>query len=854
MGPLSRRARSPRGGGGGDVALRESRSTGFVAAAVAASAWRRREASPEPWLVDEGHFSRSLGASRQGDFGSTGRSWRSASSSHLSMKEDSFKELSKAFAGPDKAVAVLAPADGWAPAWKGPMVPPALVRGSMRELRPPSRPERSLWPHGEGVVRLTEVSLSYPAASAAPPGNDPLRSGAVASSGELFGGALRSEALAPRTSADTGLVVPPLSSLAPLSPPPSPWPPAPSSEEASPSSRLLRTAGSSRQSSSSRLRGGPLGGPLGASSGGGWLFGGSSAGEESLQQVLSIDELATESTTSVRRCRSDVALGALPPVTGEAEGSSGRARSPSAVLMLRSLGATGSHMLTSDLARTLEEAPVEWLMRLVSKPPLREPPSPRPPPARPARTPAFLKAQKRSLLPLAGLHKTRGALQKSEEMQQRLFIMRRGGPSSFAEVQEPEEKITRFAGCSCCSVPGSVHSCKPCVPKKAQLDQEVHTGSIMDRIVQEKTDSIQTLTVGVDCLKNSHALLGVIGGRRHPTNLAGKTTLGVVERKLEVLKPLQEAIEAMEAIINRKAEIVEAVLNGMEAHEAAGAAVGIEDIMQEAIHEGNLVEDAKGMPVEKFLKMFKLPADHALVLMAQALMKEHAAQWIALCHGSAKKEIDRERAELLAMNDKGKAELEKTHLSRAGGIAMRLTELAGGLGVEAGHPLLKQTEQTAIALRAAALMRYSRTEARKDVEATDVQGDIAAFLASQIEFAVKAAMDFGCGDDHPDIKSCMNLARDLRASRVLRYAKDQTRQIQPVLGSAGQCSDDLEEALREALEVYGVSKDHPLVAESRALALAAREQENMLKRKENRAGKRPTAVDTKQGGSLYSAP
>ncbi|CAE8600843.1 unnamed protein product, partial [Polarella glacialis] len=444
---------------------------------------------------------------------------------------------------------------------------------------------------------------------------------------------------------------------------------------------------------------------------------------------------------------------------------------------------------------------------------------------------------------------TRGALQKSEEMQQRLFIMRRGGPS-FAEVQEPEEKITRFAGCACCSVPGSVHSCRPCVPKKAQLDQEVHTGSIMDRIVQEKTDSIQTLTVGVDCLKNSDALLGVIGGRRHPTNLAGKTTLGVVVRKLEVLKPLQEAIEAMEAIINRKAAIVEAVLNGMEAHEAAGAAVGIEDIMQEATHEGNLVEDAKGMPVEKFLKMFKLPADHALVLKAQVLMKEHAAQWIALCHSSAKKEIDRERAELLAMDDKGKAELEKTDLSRAGGIAMRLTELAGGLGVEAGHPLFKQTEQTAIALRAAALMRYSRAEARKDVEAIDVQGDIAAFLASQIEFAVKAAMDFGCGDDHPDIKSCMNLARDLRASSVLRYAKDQTRQIQPVLGSAGQCSDDLEKALREALEVYGVSKDHPLVAESRALALTAREQENMLKRKENSASKQPTAAAKRE---RYSA-
>ncbi|OLP75497.1 hypothetical protein AK812_SmicGene44692, partial [Symbiodinium microadriaticum] len=58
-------------------------------------------------------------------------------------------------------VAVLAPPHGHVPIYR-PRLPGALCRGSKAELPALPRPERSLWPHLEELVRMTEVPIGLP--------------------------------------------------------------------------------------------------------------------------------------------------------------------------------------------------------------------------------------------------------------------------------------------------------------------------------------------------------------------------------------------------------------------------------------------------------------------------------------------------------------------------------------------------------------------------------------------------------------------------------------------------------------------------------------------------------------------
>lgn len=62
----------------------------------------------------------------------------------------------------EASTALLVPATGQAPTWMGPMVPPALVRGSRTEVPVPARPEQSVWPHADDKVQSEEVPLFYP--------------------------------------------------------------------------------------------------------------------------------------------------------------------------------------------------------------------------------------------------------------------------------------------------------------------------------------------------------------------------------------------------------------------------------------------------------------------------------------------------------------------------------------------------------------------------------------------------------------------------------------------------------------------------------------------------------------------
>ncbi|CAE7559150.1 unnamed protein product [Symbiodinium sp. CCMP2456] len=134
-----------------------------------------------------------------------------------------------------------------------------------------------------------------------------------------------------------------------------------------------------------------------------------------------------------------------------------------------------------------------------------------------------------------------------------------------------------------------------------------------------------------------------------------------------------------------------------------------------------------------------------------------------------------------------------------------------------------------------AVYRFAKGEASNGT-LSDSLGEDSLRRAARIEYAIKAASSSNSVDpNHPELSKAWQLAYDLRAHRAFRYCLNLMKSIEPVLGSAGQVANEIDQVVQEASEVYGVPKDHKWMEEARRLVLQARSEEAKVKRKEDAA-------------------
>jgi len=134
---------------------------------------------------------------------------------------------------------------------------------------------------------------------------------------------------------------------------------------------------------------------------------------------------------------------------------------------------------------------------------------------------------------------------------------------------------------------------------------------------------------------------------------------------------------------------------------------------------------------------------------------------------------------------------------------------------------------------AMAVFRFAQAEAA-GAEADEL-GENSLQKAARIEYAIKAACEAAVDPNHAELLKAWKIAYDLRAHRAYMYCLSLMKTIEPVLGSAGQVANEIDQVVQEAHEKYGVPKEHKDMEEARRLVLQARSEEAKVKRKEDAA-------------------
>lgn len=533
----------------------------------------------------------------------------------------------------------------------------------------------------------------------------------------------------------------------------------------------------------------PRGAPLGASAG------------DAMEHFVSEDTSSSPSRP-ITKCFSDGQLNSsLPPLSPDV-----RRRSEAELVMIHSLKPRMSEL--------------HWETSLVSKPPVAEQELFRPVWPRPAKTPAFLRAQERAqtqkwIPEIRGREKAGKLLGVHSEM-------RRAGQGK-EESPEVLEK-TPHTGCTACIVGVKLKEPNP-TPDEIKLREENTDGSGITRALGGCNDTTETLTNGIYLLKNSSTSVERFGGLRHPTSLIAIRTLGVLERKLEVIAPYEIAVRHLESLTSDKKKILAQVRDGADIKKIAGPAWNIKDKIIAATHPSGKPQEDDRAAWDIFVTTFRLPSEHDLIVLGWQLVKGEAPEWAEMC-------LD--MGESLAAKEAKNPDSCKSAESPAADSTRRVFDFLVGINVDPYRPEMDRCYTTFCAARASAVTRYAESEAAKDKEneGKKEKADEALKYATNIHTAIKAAVFWGVDAGVPELKRAKELHSHLRAQRVGRFAALTIGTIKDgVVGSAAKVADLIDEAVNEAVEAYEVPIQDQAMQDARTLSLQARSEEKRLERK-----------------------
>jgi len=548
------------------------------------------------------------------------------------------------------------------------------------------------------------------------------------------------------------------------------------------------------------------GGPLGVNDEVGWIFqlpNDLEFSKELPKEMKSEQEEDSQPPRAFKRIFSDAPLpNGLPPVVTIT--SDGRCVSEAETMMRESLRPRVDNL--------------HWSKNMVIRPPIQEVQKPRQLSPRPKPTPEFLRAQQRSK---ETRHEELCGRDRSEKLLVTHFELRRAG-------QPPEEPPEKVMGChSGCLACKAGHTLHPPVPYK---DSPEGDGSMIVRVISSTEDTPESLKAGISLLANTKDLVGCCGGTRHPTSLISIRTLSVIRRKLEVLTPIAEAVAKLEELCADKEGAVAKIMRGWTPEQVVGDAWDIKKKLEEATHPGGNPKDCNRSDFEGFVRSFRLPSNHQVIVHGWNLVKNEAYDWADLVLHTAQEQV---KAETEKETQAG----VKNPESRAADTMKRVIAMVAAIGVDIYRPQMEQTDFLLRQARGAAVHRYAAAEAEKD-NVADTTGENVAKLGAKIEYAIKLAEQWGVEPKHPELLSAKMYAHGLRAQRTHRYASGLLKTIKPgVLGSAGKVADMIDEAVEEAITTFEVPKDDKDLKEVREWSLKARSDENKLKRKEEQKAK-----------------
>eukprot|EP00930_Biecheleria_cincta_P021567 TRINITY_DN15953_c0_g1_i1.p1 TRINITY_DN15953_c0_g1~~TRINITY_DN15953_c0_g1_i1.p1 ORF type:complete len:747 (+),score=120.23 TRINITY_DN15953_c0_g1_i1:168-2408(+) len=711
------------------------------------------------------------------------------------------------------ATALLVPAAGQAPTWMGPMVPPALVRGSRTELPAPVRPEQPMWPYADYKVQLEEVSLFYPGAPKPNPAtainsptavdnlirDDSSLIGKSPTGGSSFrirpasqGGQRRrvpnaadagSENCCIQTNISTDTDGAKESSHQDIVF-------SPSDNQMESSSQIWRRTAAAVQAGRPASRGGPLGSAD-------WMheYSKLSASAKLLDRSASAATLApSPSKDSFFGCELETQIcESLRPRTDK----------------------------------------LHWEKNLVSKPPVDQRRPEKPVIERPAHTPAFLRAMEKAMTPK---HSPPQGRLKSSKLIGAHKRIRRAGQVPEQTFEDNDDKL--HSGCTAC-VTGI--ALRPALQKdwfkKVRPEDMAEDGSMIVRVLGTIDDTPSSLKEGMELIRNSSEMVEALGGLRHPTTLISGRNLGVLNRKLDVLSPLVEAVEALQKLCDNKKSSLTAVRNGASTKEVAGMAFGIVKKLKDATHPGGRPDRDDRSNFTRFIATFKLPSNHMTLKRGWELVRDEAYDWADVLYDVSQSAVDAERQE------EEQATL-KSHQSKASVMVTWLIDFVACLGVDIYRPQIEKAYILAQDHQAASVLRYAEASVIDIVTSkTEETADAQAKKAELIEYAIKVTLDSALqiSPKHPSIVKAQGIAFHLRSTHLRVFAAELMRGIEHGKpGSAGRVADLIDEAVKEAVQVFGLPVENKNVEAARTMSLQARSEETRLQktlgRQKNKSG------------------
>jgi len=386
-------------------------------------------------------------------------------------------------------------------------------------------------------------------------------------------------------------------------------------------------------------------------------------------------------------------------------------------------------------------------------------------------------------------------LEKSKKILDALFFVRRAGKETDEADAEAaaEEK-----------------------PKKKSADP-MEDAPLFKATLMDLRDTSSSLMKVAAQLKDGSDPVHDVGGGRHPSAVIAMRTLMVVQRKMALVRAIEQRFLAFEAAHNKRQAIFKDISAGVSS--GPPELSGIASFIKKHVHHGGEPVDADKSDFKAFAKSFGLPAKHHIIVKLERLANEACDWWTA-------ETLDRAR-------HKANADELKRLLAVVTGIQAKSVHKAGveEISVALGDRLAEQVLSVAQSLQKKDAFAVSRSDVP--------QVESAAKCAAEINENIKEAVAMGAPTTHPCLDQAKSIAVSLEveakariAQKALIHAKLQQARDENLqeaagpeglveVGPASGFADSIEDAIKKAIK-EGAPRDHEYLAEATEIAKTLR--------------------------------
>lgn len=428
------------------------------------------------------------------------------------------------------------------------------------------------------------------------------------------------------------------------------------------------------------------------------------------------------------------------------------------------------------------------------------------------------------------------ALQRSRRLLDALYDLRRAGALAAGDTPQepspPPEGAEQGAGSS----PEAVEAAAPpqSPPRQTSPPRSPPTSArageetpLLVATLKDTQDTAESLTSIVDAMKEIREPIEELGGARHATSVVCMRTLAVLQRKRDLLGPVEERVRAFEATVARRDAILKVVLAGTG--EAPPEMQGIGAFIRKYTHSPGEPVDADKSDFRSFLDSFGLPAAHKALFRLNQLGQEAAEWWAGQTLLVAQSGAD-------AAAIKRLVDLVKNiGATKAAAASQACQEAQLIMGERLAEQVLKFAEEC----KAKDAFAVSRSDAP--------QVESARKCADEINMQIKEAVKLGAQVKHPCMEAGKVIAtwfqmeeKNRIAQRALVFARQMKARDENMqqaagpngiveVGAASTLADKIDEEIKKS-EKEGAPAAHEALKEAKEISKALRDADGVRKR------------------------